>query len=468
MRKSAMRIAAVFVGGALLAPFAPAVAASNGVSSSTLTWKIHECAFAGAFVTIANAETDSCKSIREDQATTGNVSKGAGGWTFTGGVGTRDAVTGASNVTFTGSVRLGNTSQGNYYVELRNPGVTVDATGDGDLTAEVVYKNPGPTEPVSAGRILVADLPNVPNQNSWSVTPPWTGVGTPNETAPLEGKQFAPAFVDAIPASLRNWFRASSSAAATDARGEYNTHKTIAPVSVDFGAADPVWSPQLQVFNADGIAAGETRTITINGSGFDPALQGATAQGIYVVFGPNPASIPNGWADPNVFSAAQYLPAGPAGDGTFSTTLTVTGPYVDGNGKTWDPATTQFGVSTWAAHRRATTAWDSFAAVAIAPTVVSPPVVPSAPRKVRAPKVVKIRGNKVTIKWAKPAAGTAPTGYKVRISKRNGKAFKKWTTVSNTKAVLGGVAKSGRYRVQIKAVGQGGTSPAIGFVVRKR
>ncbi|MFA7265291.1 MAG: HtaA domain-containing protein [Candidatus Nanopelagicales bacterium] len=468
MRKSAMRIAAVFVGGALLAPFAPAVAASNGISQSTLTWKIHECAFAGAFVTSADDAVDSCGSIREDQTTTGNVSKGADGWTFTGGVGTRDTATGESNVAFTGSVRLGNTSRGNYYVELRNPAVVVDGARSGKLTAEVVHKSPSSPDPVNAGRLLVADLPNVPNQDSWTVTPPWAGVGTPSETAPLDGKQFAAAFVDAVPSSLRNWFRASSSAAATDSRGEYNTHKTIASVTVDFGAADPVWNPQLQVLNADGIMPGETRTITVNGSGFNPALQGAPADGIYVVFGPNPAAIPNGWTDPNIFGSAQYLPQGPSQDGTFSTTLTVTGPYVDGNGVTWDPATTQFGVSTWAAHRRATTAWDSFAAISYTPAVVSPPVVPSAPRKVRAPKVVKVRGNKVTIKWGKPAAGTSPTGYKIRISKRNGKAFKKWKTVTNTKAVLGGVAKKGRYRVQIKAVGQGGASPAIGLVVRKR
>lgn len=469
MRTSAMRIAAVVVGGALLAPFAPAMASSNGISNSTLTWKVHECAFAGAFVTTANSATDSCKSIRDDQTLTGNVSKGAEGWTFTGGVGTRDSATGAANVNFTGSIRLGNVTQGNYYVELVNPTVSVDEAGDGDLTAEVSYKAPGQTDPVSAGRLLIADLPNVPNQNAWSVTPPWAGVGTPDAAAPLDGKQFAVPFVDALPVSMRNWFRASSSAEATGTRSEYNTHKTIAPVTVDFGAADATWTPTLEVLNAEGITAGQTRVITVKGSGFNPALQGGQVSGIYVVFGPNPAAIPNGWTDPNVFGAAQYLTAGPASDGTFTTTLTVSGPYVDGNGKTWDPATTPFGVSTWAAHTRATTLWDSFASVNIGPAVVAPTApVPTAPRKVRAPKVVKIRGNKVTVKWGKPAAGSAPTSYKIRISKRNSKSYKKWITVKSTKAVLAGVRKSGTYRVQIKAVGQAGASPAIGLVVRRR
>lgn len=468
MRKSAMRIAAVFVGGALLAPFAPAVAASNTVSNATLTWKVHECAFVGAFVTTANSATDSCKSIREDQTIGGNVSKGVDGWTFTAGVGTRDPATGAASVNFIGSVRLGNVSQGSYYIELANPTVTVDATGDGELSAEVGYKAPGATDPVNAGRLLIADLPTVPDQAAWSVTPPWAGVGTPDASAPLDGKQFAAPFVDALPTSMRNWFRASASAEATGTRGEYNTHKTIAPVTVDFGAADPVWAPSLQLLNADGIVAGQTRTITVKGAGFNPALQGGAVSGIYVVFGPNPAVIANGWTDPNVFGAAQYLPAGPAGDGTFTTTLTVTGPYVDGNGKTWDPATTSFGVSTWAAHSRATTAWDSFAPVNIAAAAVAPATTPTAPRKVRTPKVVKIRGNKVTIKWGKPTSGSAPIGYKIRISKRNSKGFKKWVNVTNTKAVLAGVRKSGTYRVQIKAVGQAGASPAIGLVIRRR
>lgn len=466
MRNTSLRTAAAVVVGALLVPFAPAVAVSSGVGNAKLTWKIHECAFAGAFVTTANSATDSCGSIREDQTITGNAAKGADGWTFSGGVGTRDAATGEAVVNFTGSVRLGNVNRGNYFVEFKDPSVTVDSTGAGSLKAEVVYKDPVAETSVSAGRVQIAALADVPDSDPWTVTPPWVGVGTPDLVAPLDGKQFGPEFVNVLPESMRNWFRASSSAEATGSRSEYNSYKTIAPVSVEFGAPDSQWNPTLQIINGGDIRANETRTITVVGSGFNPALQGGAVNGIYVVFGPNPASVPNGYADPNIFGAAQYLPAGPGSDGTFQTTLTVKGPYLDSNGATWDPAVTPFGVSTWAAHRRATTLWDSFAAVAIAPAAAG--ANSAAPRKVRLVKVVKISGNRVTVKWARAKSGSQPTGYKVRISKRNSTKFKKWVTTSNAKAVLTGVRKSGRYRIQIKAMGQAGSSPAIAVVVRRR
>lgn len=469
MSRSVRRMTSITLATALAAPLvpllaAPASAAELAVNDATLTWKVNDCAFAGAFVTTASPELDSCKSIREDQTLSGNVSKESDGWRFTGGSGTFDPQSGVTSVTFAGSLRLGNTSQGNYYVELVNPAVVVDADGDGDLTAEVTYKAPGPGGPVSAGRLLVADLPAVPDAFNWTVTPPWESVGTPDPTAPLDGKQFADAFVAALPSSMRNWFRASTSAQATDTRLEYNSLKRIADVSLVIPDTR-TWTPTVQVVGADGIRVGETRTVTVIGRGFDPAKQGGSVAGIYVVFGPNPAATANGYTDQGMFGAAQYLPAGPDANGEFQTTLTISGTYTDSNQRTWSAANEQLGVSTWAAHRRATTAWDSFAAVTFAPAATEPTV--EAPRKVSKPKVKKVRGNKVTVTWGAPGNPDAVSGYQVRVSKRNSKAYRSWKVVNTSKAVLKGVGKSGTYRIQIRAVGPNGVSAPIVLKFRR-
>lgn len=459
MRKTASLTALAVTAGTLGFSASAAFAAPTGIVGASLTWKVHECAFSGAFVTTANSATDSCKSIREDQATTGNVSKVADGWQFSNGTGKYDSANGATTLNFTGSVRLGNTSQGNYYIELTDPTVSVDSAGDGSLTARVVVKSPGSAPATDRGRVEIVDLPSVPNATTWSVTPPWAGVGAPDSTAPLDGKQFAPAFVDLLDASMRNWFRASSSAEATVSRSEYNSLKTPSPVAINFTQA--AWTPALQITNAENLQPGETRTIGVHGTGFDPGKQGGAVAGMYVVFGPNPAATTNGYTDPNMYGAAAYLPAGPNSNGEFSTTLTITGNYTDSNGQAWSPASTTLGVSVWAAHTRQTTAWDAFTPMSFATPAPTPqPATPAKkPRKVKAAKVSKVSGNKVTVKWTKPAGASS---FKVRLSKRNkaGK-FNSWVTVTGNKAVLKGVKKRGTYRVQIRAINEAGASQTV-------
>lgn len=463
MRKTATLTALAVAAGTFGLSTTAAFAAPSGVVGASLTWKVSECAFSGAFVTTANSATDSCKSIRESQPTTGNVSKVTDGWQFSNGTGSYDSATGATTLNFTGTLSLGNTSLGNYYIRLVDPKVVVDNAGNGSLTADVIQKIPSSPDPSDLGRQEIVSLLTVPNSTSWTMTPPWSGVGTPDATAPLDGKEFSPSFVDALDPSLRNWFRASSSSEANANRGEYNSFKAPAPVSIDY--SQHTWTPTLQISNADNIQAGETRTIAIHGSGFDPAKQGNGVSGMYVVFGPNPAAITNGYLDPNIFGAAAYLPSGPNSNGEFDTTLAVTGTYADGNGTVWNAANTTLGVSTWAAHAHTTTAWDSFASVAFLPATPAPtPTGPAAkPGKVAAVKVKKIKGNSVTIRWNSPNGATrdAVTGFKVRLSKVNKKKYHGWVVIKGNKVVLKGVKKHGTYRVQVRAINALGVSQIV-------
>ena len=490
MRKIASISTALLMAVASIGLMAPASqAAPTGVTGATLTWKVHDCAFSGAFVTPDNESSDTCFSIREDQTTTGDVARSEGGWEFSNGSGAYDAATGATEIDFTGSLRLGNINRGGYYIELADPTVSIDETGAGALSARLLVKGFGPSPAEDRGRVDLVELADVPDGTEWAVTPDWEGVGEPDEDAPLEGKQFAASFIDTLDASLRNWFRASSAAEATESRGEYNTLKKPAPVGMSF--TETVWTPTLQVSDVADLDPDETRKVTVRGSGFDPAKQGNGVAGLYVVFGPNPADLADGYSDPEVFGAAQYLPLGPDTQGEFETTLTVTGNYTDGNGTTWSPGSTTLGVSAWAAHTRQTSAWDAFVPVLFTeptqPVTPVEPVTPAdpadtavvqvpvqgleAPNKVRKARVRKITSKRVKIKWAKPRGGTAQAadGYEVRISKPGKpRKFKGWHGVQNRKVTLKSGKRTGKYRLQIRAINEAGTSKKVTLRFRKR
>lgn len=469
MRTSTSAITAMILTAGTLGLGASASHATPGATTgASLTWKVHECAFTGAFVTLANTASDSCFSIREDQTVSGNVQKTSDGWQFSNGTGTYDSRTGKTDLAFDGSLRMGNVNRGNYYIELADPTVSIDTEGSGTLSATLLVKSPGQAVD-NRGRVNVVDLANVPDGTDWTVTPPWTGVGTPDDSAPLEGKQFAASFVDSLDPNMRNWFQASSSAAATSSRAEYNSHKTPAPLRVSF--AEKVWTPSLTVSNTAGLTAGETRTVTVRGSGFDPSKQGNGVAGMYVVFGPKPLDLPNGYDDPNVFGAAQYLPGGPDSNGEFETTLTITGKYTDGNKVAWSPTTTRMGVSTWAAHTRATTAWDAFNEITFIATGAQGPGTTSKPSKVRKVRVAKLKKNRVIIKWTQSIGrvnGVAG-GYQVRISKP-GKptTFGKWKAAKKSTVTFSGLKRSGQYRVQVRAVNDLGVSKQVTLRFVKR
>ena len=349
---------------------APASAAP--VSDSTLTWKISECAFSVSTVLPA------CGSLTETQSVAGNVARTPDGWRFTGGTGDYDPATGTTNLAFQGSVTIGNTNRGGYRISLRDPEVRVDADGAGQLLADLAFTTSATSPETVVPDVRVVDLPAVPDGTAWTVTPPWTGVGTPATPAPLEGKQFAQPLIDALPASLKGWFWASGSSSdafkapapvgvslsATVAPPPVETPTTPVPAPAPAAPASPsttASTAKVTVTGTDKLAVNESATITVTGTGFDPARRGGPVQGIYVVFGPNTATV--GYTEPAVFGAAQYLPVAPDDSGAFSTTLKITGKYTDGKGTKWNGRTTQLGVSTWAAHSHAITDWDTFTPV---------------------------------------------------------------------------------------------------------
>lgn len=324
-------------GSVLTAGPAPAA----GAKDATLTWKISECAFTA------------CPSLTQAQSVTGNATRTDDGWRFTGGTGTHDAGTGATRVAFAGSLTIGNTAMGGYSISFRDPVVSVDADGAGSLQADVAYRTSGSSPEVVVQDVKVVDLPNVPDATSWTVTPPWENVGTPGVPAPVDGKQFAQPLIDALPASLRGWFWATGTTGS-------NLTKNPSPVAVSLATA-----PEVSITGAENLKVNQSATITVKGSGFDPAKRTDAVQGLYVVFGPDAAVV--GYNDPDVFGAAQYLPVAPDAQGNFTTELTIKGRYTDSSGKSWDGTKQTLGVSTWAAHSHAITDWDTFTPISFTP-----------------------------------------------------------------------------------------------------
>jgi hypothetical protein len=339
MKRTLAAAAGLAVTGAV---FAAAPAAADAAKDATLTWKISECAFAA------------CPSLTTAQNSSGPVSRTADGWQFTGGTGQYDPATGATRLAFTGSVTLGNTAMGGYSISFHDPEVTVDAAGNGSLAADLVYKTSAASPETTVPDVRLIDLPAVPDATSWTVTPPWEGVGTPGTPAPVDGKQFAQPLIDALPASLKGWFWATGTTGS-------NLTKNPAPVGVSLTRA-----PRVTIEGAEGLTANSTATVTVRGTGFDPARRTPAVQGLYVTFGPDPSAV--GYDNPDLFGGAVYLPTSPDGQGGFSTEITLKGRYTDGTGRVWDGSKQTLGISTWAAHSHAISDWDTFTPIAFAPT----------------------------------------------------------------------------------------------------
>ncbi len=402
MKKIAIPAVLAVAGSVLVAT----PASADSASGATLTWKISECAF--------DATIASCGSITEAQSLTGNVTKGGEGWAFTGGTGSYDPATGATAIDFTGSVTIGNVNRGNYSITFADPKVVVKA-GSGALVADVVARPPGAPETI-VGDVKIVDLPAVPNAKTWQVTPPWQNAGTPGVPAPIDGKQFAQPLLDALPASLKGWFWATGTSGA-------NPYKAPAAVSVAFDSVPTSTGPAVTIEGAENLTADQQATITVKGTGFDPAKKGGPVQGLYVVFGPDAATVGYGMNAATTFGAAQYLPTAPNADGEFETTLTIKGRYTGEDGKSWDGTTQTLGVSTWAAHSHAITDYDTFTAITF--------------RRAPAPAKVTFSLKKDTVKAGKRAVAVvrAP-GVKGKVAVKKGSRTLATKRLSKGKAVV--------------------------------
>ncbi|MDP2014761.1 MAG: HtaA domain-containing protein, partial [Actinomycetota bacterium] len=190
-------LAALSVPAAQAVDAKTATANSAAVSNASLTWKISDCAFTA------------CGSLTQAQSVSGNVTKAADGFKFTGGTGTIDQLTGALSIAYTGSATIGNTNQGGFSVTLTDPVITVDAQGSGSLAADASFKTSPTATPTTANDVIVVSLPKVTPSTSFIVTPPWDGVGVPAVPAPVDGKQFAPSFMSVVPDALKGFFWAT-------------------------------------------------------------------------------------------------------------------------------------------------------------------------------------------------------------------------------------------------------------------
>jgi len=312
------------------------------VTDATLTWAVSECAF--------DATIPACGSLTEARSQSGAVEAGETGWVWTGGSGTFNQKSGASNIRFNGSITMGNVRRGGYSITFSNLRVAVNASGNGRVSADLAYRESANAPLVEKPNVLLVRLPSVGLGQGWEATPPWEGVGTPGDPAPIDGAQFAQPLLDALPESLKPWFWKTATGASI------NPFKQPSPITL---AAERQYRPMLIVSPSKSLRIGKATKVRVEGYGFDPSLQGAVASGIYVVFGPNAAAAKNGYTNTRLYETAQYLPQGPDRIGKFRVELNITGRYkVDK--RSYNGLKSALGFSTWAAHNHPTTAWDSF------------------------------------------------------------------------------------------------------------
>lgn len=141
--------------------------------------------------------------------------------------------------------------------------------------------------------------------------------------------------------------------------------------------------PTTTIAPAGSLDAGTT-TITVTGSGFDPAA--ANGNGIYVVFGPiTPA--PGYYMDPSIYGAFKWVSLGGvdspataplAEDGSFVTTLDVSSSFATAAGEV-DCAATPCAVITFAAHGSADRGQDTCTAVTFGGTALRSPSAGASP-----------------------------------------------------------------------------------------
>lgn len=480
------------VGG--LAVATPAVANGGGteeaISNSTLNWRINDLTFSGRLATPYTVDTTNYS---------GDVSKVNSGedkyWKFENGSGVRDIQTGAYQVNYTGTLKFGApANQGGYMIVLSNPSVVVSG-GKGKITADVEYgllltghaakDNDRDRRAWSTKeRLKVAELPSVPDGDQWTaagvaaadVEGDYTSPNIPGSASFAEdftGFLANAATLDAPVGEVLQFGQSSLSGhfqqtnnGATQGGKTTNESKVLRPLTADL---DVAYSPKLELIGATGIPLNKAKTVTVKGSGFDPALRTA---GLYVAFGPNADKI-NKQDIGNVdafYSAVPLFGAFPNARGQFQTTLKVTGIYKSNQGKTYDGRKTPLGVSVWAAHTDSVASYRQFAQVSFAQGATAY----SKPGKV---KKLKRKANKkrtkLKVSWAAPTAtkvefrDNKAVRYQVRVTNYKGKKYSKWKNRTSRSLNLN-TKRKGTYKFQVRAVSKAGAGSAVSFKYLKR
>lgn len=376
-----------------LAGAAPASATTQQVDDATFTWGISGYAQVGIFgpwtykdltgnasvlTGSVSGGTQSTYLVDPVPATSFPTSK-AGSTPnavhFVAGTGTADPETGAASLAWDGSYTV------NAYPAIYNapneiysdPQLQVAADGSGSLSFEFALgagtdMSGNPTPAQEFGRLdlvtFSAGSVDVRADGQVRFSPDYQGVAVTvadsaaqTTTCAATGGatgwwgSWSPAFVNAVPASVRPHFYSTGCGGMQDA-------KPALPVDVTYTVDEVVApaTPQV-VVSSTTLQADGTSDITVTGTGFTAAADG-TVPGIYVAVGPKSGD--TWYLDAAKFQYAKYVrTSGPAtetatgaklqADGTFTVTFQDVAPVYTKGGTTYDAATTPLHVLTFAA-----------------------------------------------------------------------------------------------------------------------
>lgn len=294
--------------------------AADDVVAPTLQWKISD-QFAAHF-TPNPAFSPFTKLEAADGATIDPTTKVT---TFGGGVGTHDSGNGATSVAYEGSITgsfiTGTTAPGTlqYSLTIADPTVTVNAAGEGRITADVAWNVPtattttGSTDDVTVVEFDAAasDWSTDGSVASLTETPDFLGVLPPGSAEavelglpagrPTDGGSFHPDFLRALDSGLRPHFFLSGSATG-------DPRKPASP----FTATADIARAKTTATVSESVPG--SLKVDVNGTGFSK-----TNPGIYVSLGEEGSFSPT---DASAFVKTNWLPAAAINaDGSFSTTL---------------------------------------------------------------------------------------------------------------------------------------------------
>ncbi|WKN47680.1 HtaA domain-containing protein [Nocardioides sp. Arc9.136] len=340
-------------GLALVATAAPATAApATAAAAPSLTWEISQ-------------QFDDHLSSHE---LAGGATEAADGVvTFPDGVGSYDPATGAGSVSYAGSVagtfKIPMVGTAVYTVTFAQPRVTVEADGDGTISALVSAKVNGgmgqPASDVAPARVTVTtfDAPAwtvADGLGSITATPAWDGVlpEGPGSAAlgipagqPVDGKAWAADLLGHLPSGLRAHFHASG--ASSDAK---KAPAALTARATPAAAAAPAVS-HTATTSRSGVA------FTVSGTGFDGTTNPGD-NGVYVGLA-EAGGLPetDDMADQSEFVAAAWVPAAQVVGGAFTTSLTAPAAKLERG--------TSYSLYTWQAHTHSNTSQDTETPVTI-------------------------------------------------------------------------------------------------------
>lgn len=354
--------------------------------------------------------------------TDGAVESAEGVITFPGGVGSYDAGDGTTSVAYQGSVAgsFAMAAVTYYSVTIADPIVTVDESGDGQITAVVSASNAAgmgsPAESTLPTRVVVTTF----DEGTWtpgaglqslSATPHWAGVLAPNSTEsaalgigadkPVDGKSFNPAFLGAITSGVRAHFYASG--AGSDAKK--------APAAFTAQVAPVVGVTTTGASYENGLdlsVAGEHFTGVTN-PGDDGVYVGLAESG----------ELPDTSSQENMalFAAVAWVPASAITDGSFVTALHAPTAGLD--------PSLDYSVYTWQAHAHSNTTQDTETPVTIDWSALEQQRSKATVSGSWVKKPTTTAGGKLAIKVK--GTGATPTGKVVVRLMRNGAVKKTFT-----------------------------------------